>query len=214
MRVCVFVLTATDKDAAEEMSLGTPKPPWAASRRSQENSSAVTRRASTTWPVLWRTKVSTRSTPPFCIIFLPSLLLLSSNNFVTTQLHNFSHAYAHYSTLICTRSLSLVRSLAPALPLRLHRPRELVAAAGLANPGRQTRVDKPGSGSIKGPTLLPQLAHCRTSVGRLLSIYPVINPVINNLGATITHAQHKMHFAYLFLSYWNSRKLDFNFSLR
>jgi len=39
-------------------------------------------------------------------------------------------------------SLSLARSLAPALPLllHLHRPRVLVAAAGLANPGRQTRV--------------------------------------------------------------------------
>jgi hypothetical protein len=37
-------------------------------------------------------------------------------------------------------SLSLVHSLAPALPLHLHRPRELVAAAGLANPGRRTRV--------------------------------------------------------------------------
>ncbi len=90
--------------------------------------------------------------------------------------------HSHLRSLSFSLSLSLARSLPLSLSI------SIALACLWQRQAWQTRVGEPGSGSIKGPTLLPQLAHFRTSVVRLLSFYPVINPVVNNLGATITHA--------------------------
>jgi hypothetical protein len=118
------------------------------------------------------------------------------------------------STIPLSFALALSLSLARSLPLSLSFFISIALACLWQRQAWQTRFGEPGSGSIKGPTLLPQLTPFRTGVVRLLSFYPDINPVINNLGATITHAQHKMHFCILVPQLLKFYKIRFEFFIK